>query len=187
MKTAVMKIPSILRRYASIAGCSFLFLTSAFSQDSTCNGIADQVTAAVSKEPGRVLMIVEDALVINEKCACEIIRAAILASKADATLLNQIVQTAISVTPKMSGVIMDCASAIAPGAPIINQADPSQQSGKDAKNPIPVVAPAVEDDFNPVPSSIRGVYLMQPPAGGFLPRTCDKNCISPTQANSNYP
>lgn len=131
-------------------------------------------------------MIVEDALVINEKCACEIIRAAILASKADPTLLNQIVQTAISVSPKMSGVIMDCASSTAPGTPIINQDTIQQPSGKEAKNPVPVILPA-EEDFTPVPSSIRGVYLMQPPAGGFLPRTCDKNCISPTQANSNYP
>ncbi len=182
-----MKKSSTLRRYTSIVGCSFLFLSTAYSQNLTCESIAEQVTTAVSKEPGRVLMIVEDALVINEKCACEIIRAAILASKADPSLLNQIVQTAISVTPKMSGVIMDCASATAPGTQIINQVEVSQQSGKEAKNPISVIAPPVEDDFTPVPSSIRGVYLMQPPAGGFLPRTCDKNCISPTQSNSNYP
>lgn len=181
-----MKISSTLRRYASLAGCSLLCFSSAFSQNSTCDGIAEQVNAAVAKEPGRVLMIVEDALVINEKCACEIIRAAILASKADPTLLNQIVQTAISVSPKMSGVIMDCASSTTPGTPIINQNATSQPSGKEAKNPAPVILPA-EEDFTPVPASIRGVYLMQPPAGGFLPRTCDKNCISPTQANSNYP
>lgn len=186
MNTAVMNISSTLRRYASLVGCSLLCVSSAFAQNSTCDGIAEQVTAAVTKEPGRVLMIVEDALVINEKCACEIIRAAILASKADPTLLNQIVQTAISVSPKMSGVIMDCASSTAPGTPIINQGTTPQPSGKEAKNPIPVILPD-EEDFTPVPSSIRGVYLMQPPAGGFLPRTCDKNCISPTQANSNYP
>jgi hypothetical protein len=86
----------------------------------------------------------------------------------------------------MSGVIMDCASSIAPGTPIINQAASPQQSGKEVKNPVPEIAP-VEEDFTPISSSIRGGYLMQPPAGGFLPRTCDKNCISPTQANSNYP
>jgi hypothetical protein len=186
MKTAAMKIHSKSRYFFfSIAGCSAL-VASAFSQNLACDGIAEQVTVAVAKEPGRVLMIIEDALVINEKCACEIVRAAILAAKADATLLNQIVQTAISVAPKMSGVIMDCASSTTPGTQITNQSASVQPSGKEAKNPAPVVTP-VEEEFSSVPSSIRGVYLMQPPAGGFLPRTCDKDCISPKQANPNYP
>jgi len=152
-----------------------------------CDDIARDVASAVTKEPGKVLMIVEDALVINESCACEIIRAAIIAANADATQVNQIVQTAISVAPKMSGVIMDCATSASPGTAITSQVTTTSSSGKDVKNPVPVVTPAVEEEFNPIPSSIRGVYLMQPPAGGFLPRPCDKDCISPNGAVPFYP
>ncbi len=153
-----------------------------------CDDISRDVTAAIEKEPGKVLMIVEDALVINETCACEIIRAAILASKADATQVNQIVQTAISVAPKMSGVIMDCATSTSPGTQITSQAMTAiTESGKDVKNPVPTVAPAVqEEEFSPIPSSIRGVYLIQTP-GGFLPRSKDKDPISPTIVYPYYP
>ena len=61
------------------------------------------------------------------------------------------------------------------------------ESGKDVKNPVPTVAPAVqEEEFSPIPSSIRGVYLIQTP-GGFLPRPKDKDPISPTIVYPYYP
>lgn len=151
---------------------------------SSCEDISKDVTAAIQKDPAKVLMIVEDALVINETCACEIIKAAILASKADASLVNQIVQTGISVAPKMSGVIADCATAVAPGANVTGEAKATVQqlSGKSAKNvvdknPLPV-APE-EEEFTSVPSSIRGIYLMQPPPSGYPPRKCHNNSTSP--------
>lgn len=156
-----------------------------------CDDISRDVAMAVEKEPGKVLMIVEDALVINESCACEITRAAIIAAKADATLVNQIVQTAISVAPKMSGVIMDCATAVSPGSQVSSpQVTAMSPSGKDVKNPIPVAPLPVEEDFTPIPASIRGIYLVQPPPGGFFPhkKRCNGNgCISPNQALPNYP
>ncbi|MBV6501598.1 MAG: hypothetical protein CJBNEKGG_04113 [Prosthecobacter sp.] len=156
-----------------------------------CDDITRDVAAAVSKEPGKVLMIIEDALVINESCACEIIKAAITAANADATLVGQIVQTGISVAPKMAGVITDCAAEISPSA-AASVVPPVVESGKQVKNPLPVSPAPEEEDFSPVPSSIRGIYLMQPPAGGFLPRdpkdrTCDNQCVSPTQNVPNYP
>jgi len=45
-------------------------------------------------------MIVEDALVINESCACEIVKAAITAAKADAPMVKRIVQAAVAVSPE---------------------------------------------------------------------------------------
>lgn len=168
--------------------------TTAHAQSGSCQGIVDDVTAAVTKEPGKVLMIVEDALVINEGCACEIVKAAITASQADATLVNQIVQTAISVSPKQSGVIMDCATAISPNAVATSDMTAATSSGKDVKNPLPVEpAPAPEEEeFKPIPSSIRGIYLMQPPAGGFLPtdpngRKRDDEGVSPTHSTPKPP
>lgn len=156
-----------------------------------CDDISRDVAAAVEKEPGKVLMIVEDALVINESCACEITRAAIMASKADPTLVNQIVQTAISVAPKMSGVIMDCATAVSPGSIAVSpQVTAVSPSGKDVKNPVPLAPLPVEEDFTPIPSAIRGIYLIQPPAGGFIPqkKRCDTIiCVSPNHNHPYYP
>ncbi|MES2596109.1 MAG: hypothetical protein V4662_12270 [Verrucomicrobiota bacterium] len=178
----------LLRTFGVLATLSASVISSA---GTPCDDISRDVTVAVEKEPGKVLMIVEDALVINETCACEITRAAILASKADATLVNQIVQTAISVAPKMSGVIMDCATAVAPSAQAaVPQPIVMTESGKDVKNPVPVAPlPVVEEDYI-IPASIRGIYLMQPPAGGFPPgkKRCNgKDCISPYIALPAYP
>lgn len=160
-----------------------------------CSDIAGDVRIAVEKDPSKVLMVVEDALVINEGCASDIVTAAIVASKADAALASQIVQTAVSVAPKMAGVINSAAAMAAPGLAVA--APPAEEtmlpeltSGKNpGKNPVIPPAPAaVEDDFF-VPASIRGVYLIQPPASGPLPcdptnRNCNPNPVSPSVATS---
>jgi hypothetical protein len=147
------------------------------AQSGGCEDISRDVTTAIQNDPSKALMIVEDALVINESCACEIIKAAILASQADSAMVNQIVQTGISVAPKMSGVIMDCATAVSPAALSSVTAttkttasyEPTDSGKNPDKNPLPVVPP-VEEDFIISPS-IRGVYLIQPPPTGFVP--CD--------------
>lgn len=144
-----------------------------------CDKIAQDVTESVVKEPSKVLMIVEDALVINESCACEIIKAAIAASKADAPMVKQIVQTAVAVAPKMAPVIMDCANQASPGAVEIADASAAPapevvdttSGGKGAKNvlPEPVVPPKEGgSDFSGGYGSVRGVYLMAPSGGGFF-------------------
>jgi len=189
-----MKIYKTIRLGTCLLGlATFASMSKAKAQSGACDTIANDVSSAVSKDPGKVLMIVEDALVINESCACEIIKAAIVASKADTTLVNQIVQTGISVAPKMSGVIMDCATSMSPGAvaPTMPQVTALASSGKEAKNPLPIaLAPEEVESFYLIPSSIRGIYLVQPPAGGFIPRDpnprkCTSGCISPTQSLPN--
>ncbi len=131
-----------------------------------CDQIAKDVRESVTKEPGKVLMIVEDALVINESCACEIIKAAIQASNADAAMSKQIVQTAIAVAPKMTGIIVECAEAVSPGAGGGAQV---MKSGKSAKSVEPLGGPVAEpkDDISPR-ADIRGIYLMQPAVGGII-------------------
>ncbi len=167
----------------------------ASAQSTPCNDISRDVAAAIQKDPSKVLMIVEDALVINESCACEIIRAAISASNADPTLVNQIVQTGIAVAPKMSGVIMDCATAASPGTTISSQVTATSLSGKESgkdvsKVTVLPVAP-VEEDFI-IPASIRGIYLIQPPPTGPIPcdrkyRKCCHCGISPMHGAPGYP
>jgi hypothetical protein len=84
-------------------------MTATMAAAPNCDQIREDVFKAVSADPGKTLMIVEDALVINESCACEIIRAAINASQADEAMINQIVQTGIAVAPRMAPVITECA------------------------------------------------------------------------------
>ncbi|MBL9183521.1 MAG: hypothetical protein JNN17_15380 [Verrucomicrobiaceae bacterium] len=139
-----------------------------------------------------MLMVVEDALVINEGCAGDIVRAAITASKADATLANQIVQTASTVAPKQVVAINEAAASIVPGVAVAS-AMPSAPAAAEqpvaltseknpGKNPVmpknPVAPPAPEEDFF-VPATIRGVFLIQPPASGPLPPPNNPNPVSP--------
>ena len=164
-----------------------------FAQSSgSCSEISNDVSVAVAKDPSKVLMVVEDALVINEGCAADIVRAAIIASKADASLAAQIVQTAVSVAPKMASLINEAAGSVMPGLAVAPQADevlqPVFASDKNpGKNPIlPAEPPVVVEDFF-MPASIRGVYLIQPPASGPLTcdptnRVCDPNPVSPAAA-----
>jgi hypothetical protein len=156
---------------------------------SNCTEISNDVRVAVEKDPSKVLMVVEDALVINEGCAADIVKTAIIASKADATLAGQIVQTGVSVAPKMAGVINDAASSIVPGlaaaAPATDLERPITVSGKNPKNPIVVdknpVVPTSEPDFY-IPSSIRGVFLLMPPVSGPLPPRIITNPVSPSNS-----
>lgn len=178
-----------ISRIAGISACMLMLagvsLSSAQSS-SNCTEISNDVRVAVEKDPSKVLMVVEDALVINEGCAADIVRSAIVASKADATLASQIVQTAVSVAPKMAAVINEAATGVVPGlaavTPAAEAVRPVTVAGKNPdKNPVVPSTPAAEEDFF-VPSTIRGVYLIQPPASGPLPPRCDCNPVSPSTA-----
>src|SRR5687768_8138970 len=78
----------------------------------TCDKAAAEVRAAIEAAPNRVLIIVEDAMIANEGCACEIVKAAILASHANAELSRQIALTASNVAPNLSRVIAECARSV---------------------------------------------------------------------------
>ncbi len=157
------------------------FLTQTTSQalaesPPSCAKIAADVREAVAKEPSKVLMIVEDALVINESCACEIVTSAIVASSADSALAKQIVETAVAVAPKMTAVIQDCAAAALGAQPAPASSNGKQGAGKQGagKEPAFSVQPPREDsatgtDYNHGGRvDIRGVYLTLPAAGGFV-------------------
>jgi len=123
-----------------------------------CDQVTADVRAAVTKEPKKVLVIVEDEMVANESCAGGIVRAAIQASQADADLVKQIVTTATNVAPRMSAVIAEAAAGVAP--------DNSKDVAKSVKQVIGVQpeAPTTGNDFSPAPVAIQGVYLIQPAA-----------------------
>ena len=183
-------------RFASSLACLLLLATAPalMAQAGGCSEIANDVRVAVEKDPSKVLMVVEDALVINEGCAADIVKAAIIASKADATLAGQIVQTASTVAPKQAVAINEAASSVVPGivavttapaAPAINGEQPVMLTSEKnpGKNPVmpknPVITPAVEEEDFFVPATIRGVFLIQPPASGPLPPPTTPDPVSP--------
>ena len=182
--------------FASPLACLLLLATAPalMAQAGGCSEIANDVRVAVEKDPSKVLMVVEDALVINEGCAADIVKAAIIASKADATLAGQIVQTASTVAPKQAVAINEAASSVVPGivavttapaAPAINGEQPVMLTSEKnpGKNPVmpknPVITPAVEEEDFFVPATIRGVFLIQPPASGPLPPPTTPDPVSP--------
>ena len=185
-----MKFASI-SRIAGVSACIFMACASVGSAQSAanCTDISNDVRVAVEKDPSKVLMVVEDALVINEGCAADIVKAAIIASKADPKLAGQIVQTGVTVAPKMAGVINDAANSVMPGlvasAPVGEVERPITVSGKNPKNPIVIdknpVVPTSEPDFF-IPSSIRGVFLLMPPISGPLPPRIIINPVSPSNS-----
>jgi hypothetical protein len=90
----------------------------------------------------------------------------------------------------MAGVIKDAAGSIVPGlavttpAPASDVERPVTVSEKNpGKNPgkNPILPPAKDDDFF-VPSSIRGVFLIQPPSSGPLPPRTNTNPVSPSNS-----
>jgi hypothetical protein len=68
----------------------------------------------ISARPSRVLMVVEDALTMNEQAACEIVREAITLTRADAKLVGEIVFTALKHSPAMAATIVECAVKTSP-------------------------------------------------------------------------
>jgi hypothetical protein len=158
-----------------------------------CDDISNDVRKAISSDPARTLMIVEDALVINESCACEIVRAAIEASKADTKLKQDIVQTALAVAPKMAPMITECAgiegnvpvataAASATGAPAYEVPEDAEvtysgKSGKGAKSVLPVAPVEPVEEFTYIPRDIRGIYLIAPGGVGVIgQRTTEEVC-----------
>lgn len=162
----------------AVAACLTLAASGAMGDPApSCDKIATDVRDAVAKDPSKVLMIVEDALVINESCACEIVKAAIVASSADEALMKQIVATAVAVAPKMTAVIQECAAA-AMGAQTAVETSGKSGAGKQGagkqgagKEPVFSVQPPKEETVDYSQGGrvdIRGVYLTLPAAGGFV-------------------
>ncbi|MCE9518487.1 MAG: hypothetical protein K8R87_02810 [Verrucomicrobia bacterium] len=157
-----MKTTTTLK-IATLTVATFALSLSSPAGDVThCDKVFQEVRAAVEMEPQKILVIVEDAMVANESCACEIVKAAIMASKADSDLTKQIVLTATHVAPKMAPLIAECAGAITVGG-----GKGVVESVKQVIGVQPVEEVDGGSDYSLTPGDIRGVYLIQPSTGGF--------------------
>ena len=71
---------------------------------------------AIQERPDLMVMRLEDALVINEACAGEIVTAAMDAVRAQPALVQQIVETALKVAPSRSAVVMNAVRSYTPAS-----------------------------------------------------------------------
>jgi len=163
--------------------------------------------ADIAAKPSRVLIVVEDALTMDERAACEIVTQALLATGADPKLTGEIVATALRHAPGMAAQIVDCALAARPAAAAeirsamskilgasteataeaaVSESEEPQNSGKvparAGKSVVPAVravaAPFSLDGFDVSTVGIGGIYLLTPSARFYGPCTPDDLCCS---------
>lgn len=145
----------------------FVFSLASRAGDITrCDKVFEEVRTAVEADPPKVLVIVEDAMVANETCACEIVKAAILGSKANLDLTKQIVRTATHIAPKMAPLIAECAGAILPGGGVVETLNREVGIQPEGVQPPGGEGDPGGDDYSLMPGDIRGVYLIQPSTAG---------------------
>lgn len=160
-----------------------------------CTDVIAKLESNLSRDPARVLLVIEDALTTNDACSCEIIKAAITVSKADDKLVGEIVSTAINAAPTAASTIGECALTAAPTAAketkaamkaALVQGDGAGEEPLSAgKEPIVgkdiVTAPraTAESDYNVSPVDVTGIYLSVPSGRGTpetivkIIRSCD--------------
>jgi hypothetical protein len=163
-----MKTRTSLRIAAFMAATVALARPAQAGDITRCDKLFEQVRAAVEKEPQKILIIVEDAMVANEACACEIVKGAILGSHASPELRRQIVLAATHVAPNMGPVIAECAGALSRGGgkEVVESVKQAIDVQPDSVQP-PVETGSGGSDYGLTPWDIRGVYLIQPSTGGF--------------------
>ncbi|MDB6069164.1 MAG: hypothetical protein JWL81_335 [Verrucomicrobiales bacterium] len=81
-----------------------------------CRGTVETMKADFAREPGRVLLAVEDALTTQETCVCPVVRAAVDFVGSDSALTAQIVVTSIRAVPSAAARITECAISQSPEA-----------------------------------------------------------------------
>ncbi|MGV3660636.1 MAG: hypothetical protein ACO1TE_10645 [Prosthecobacter sp.] len=70
-----------------------------------CEALCGELFASIRAEPDKMVMRLEEALVINEACAGEIVTAAIDAVNSEPAMVRKIVDTAMDVAPRRSAAV----------------------------------------------------------------------------------
>jgi hypothetical protein len=134
-----------------------------------CVAHTQSVRNTITADPSKVLQIVSTEVSAAPDCACELVKAAIEGSKANAETVAAIVEAASIAAPEQMRLVSQCAVAVAPDAlsavqAVLAKLDPnlgeSGSSAKDSKDAKGEVA-AADAPFNP----------LDLPPGTFLPPT----------------
>lgn len=112
-----MKNPANLKHlFAALAALAVgtTSITAADVEKPDCAVVIQHLEKEIAKDPSRLILAVEDALTLNEKCACEIVHTAITVSKADSEMVGNIVSAAVKTAPTAASTIAECALAASP-------------------------------------------------------------------------
>ncbi|QJE96153.1 hypothetical protein [Luteolibacter luteus] len=160
-------------RFALVAAALGM-LPAATMAEVDCLKLSVSVKHAVAAKPATVLEIVEKEVSANPDCACDVVKAAIQASKADSKTVAAIVETAATSAPDKMRLISQCAVAVAPEAladvqGVISRLEPNKgesgYSSKGGKNPQVEVKPA----WNPLDFPGQGPVGPTPGGAPALP------------------
>jgi hypothetical protein len=104
-----------------------------------CAAVTLSVQQRVKLEPGRVLDIVAEEISTHKTCACEVVKAALAASGADAALTARIVETAATAAPESMRLAAQCAIAAVPEAlpqvqAVLARLDPKRDKRRQSSN-----------------------------------------------------
>ncbi len=122
------------------------------TSDADCESVSLSVRHRVEIDPSSVLEIVSSEVSANGNCACEIVKIAIISSGANASLVGDITEVAITSAPESMRMISQCAIAAMPEAlpevqKVLAKLDPNRgdttYSAKDAKSGKDAIASAV--------------------------------------------
>ena len=174
---------------AALVTLSLGQVSQAADKEQDCGAEFKKVTKQVAATPEDVLKIVAAEVGTAPTCVCEIVKAAIKASKADKALVVEIVTTASELLPDETPTIIACAIDSSPesaraiadkfgsGKGVVSTGKEPVSTGKGVVDKTPV--PTGEDqeewlDFAFFHSGIGGIYLTTPSGGlspgGMLPR-----------------
>lgn len=126
------------------------------SAEVDCVALSQSVSLGVANDKSLVLEIVSKETAAAPGCACEIVKSAIKATKAENATVAAIVEAAITAAPDQMRLISQCAIAIAPDAiseiqAVLAKLDPNSGesviSSKSSKAPADEVA---SEDWNPL-------------------------------------
>ena len=137
------------------------------SAEVDCSQLSLTVKNEISASGADVLEIVAAQVGANPGCACEVVKAAIEGSQADAATVASIVEAASVAAPDQMRLISQCAVAVAPDAlanvqGVLAKLDPNSgevgMSSKDSKAVMPPAAPVMGN-----PLDFPGGSIGQPP------------------------
>lgn len=162
-------------KYA-LFGAVLASITPAFADAPDCYKLSVAVKKAVTAQPDKVLELVAAQVAQNESCACEVVKAAIVASDADKALVANIVNAAVTAAPSKIRIIGQCAVAVAPDAlaevqavvtKMSSNAGDSGYSAKGGEKGKTVVVPPVVQNPLDFPNGGQAENTIETPQYGF--------------------
>lgn len=141
------------------------------AEPADCAALCRSVTEAVSASPDKVAKLVAEFCAKNPACACDVVNAALVAAKADASLRAEIISAALEAAPDQAEAILACTNTPDPSGkePVGKEPAGKEPAGKAPTGKLVQPPPEPESDlgldtidFGLFRAGIGGVYIGSP-------------------------